>query len=732
MSAPAFAQSPFFHAGNVVVAVSGCGVHGGTCTSVLNGTGNGTLNSSVGGYGDNQGTPLTLFQYTPNGTASVSYQNSLVLPQAGSGANLPVSAEYGSSSEGTLQLSGGNQYLSIMGYGIPAATFDASPFTYGSAPSGALAQSGSLTGQSYTPVARVVALIDANGNVNSATKLFNIFNNNNPRSIFTADGVNAYVSGQGNSDATGGVFYIPVGVETDTPTAITGLDTSSNTKSQDTRTVQIVNGTLYVSVDSKEGSGSNRDFIGTLGNPPATSLFASGAGPTQLTGFSASKAGKLTVSGGNGNNISGNGALVNISPVNFFFASPSVLYVADSGNPKNDSNGDTNSNGTANLGLGGLQKWVNTQTNGSGTWNLKYTLYQGLNIVNNGGTSGTTGLYGLAGTVSGTNVLLYATNAVLNDLDQTYLYGITDVLSNTTPPGTSLAFTQLEAAPADSNFKGVSLAPSIPNGSVEITTSPSGLQFTAAGTGCAAGSYTSPRTLSWTPGSSCTLSVTTPQSATGGPYNFAKWEDGSTGATHVVTAPSTTAVYSASFTTTPTITWNGPAAITFGSALSATQLNATAGVAGTFVYNPPAGTVLPVGTNQTLNVTFNPTDTAHFNSATASTTITVNPASTGGSPANLVVTRTLTRSGGNVNIQVTIANTGGTAAANVVLSSAKVGTTNATPLPQNLGTIAAGSSASVTVSVPGSVGAAGAASSITLGGTYTGGTFNSTARITLP
>ena len=188
-------------------------------------------NSSVGGYGDNQGSPLTLFQYAPNGTASVTYVNSLVLPQNGSGANFPVSSEYGSSSEGTMQLSAGGQYLTIMGYGINAATFDAAyppGFTidpYGAAPSGALAQSGSLTGQSYTPVPRVVALIDANGNVNSSTASFNIFNTNNPRSIYTLDGINAWVSGQGSgSDATGGVFYVPLGVVTNAPVAITGLD----------------------------------------------------------------------------------------------------------------------------------------------------------------------------------------------------------------------------------------------------------------------------------------------------------------------------------------------------------------------------------------------------------------------------------------------------------------------------------------------------------------------------
>ena len=46
---------------------------------------------------------------------------------------------------------------------------------------------------------------------------------------------------------------------------------------------------------------------------------------------------------------------------------------------------------------------------------------------------------------------------------------------------------------------------------------------------------------------------------------------------------------------TPTITWATPADITYGTALSATQLNATASVPGTFVYTPVAGTVLNAG-----------------------------------------------------------------------------------------------------------------------------------------
>ena len=107
----------------------------------------------------------------------------------------------------------------------------------------------------------------------------------------------------------------------------------------------------------------------------------------------------------------------------------------------------------------------------------------------------------------------------------------------------------------------------------------------------------------------------------------------------------------------PTITWPPLASITFGTALSATQLDATASapspnvrkdhrkathvkpndsLSGTYSYQAQlgggtlqtvqSGTVLsPVG-NWTLYVTFTPTDTVDYTTATASNTLTVAPA----------------------------------------------------------------------------------------------------------
>jgi CSLREA domain-containing protein len=74
---------------------------------------------------------------------------------------------------------------------------------------------------------------------------------------------------------------------------------------------------------------------------------------------------------------------------------------------------------------------------------------------------------------------------------------------------------------------------------------------------------------------------------------------------------------------TPVITWSNPADISFGTALSNTQLNATANAQGSFTYTPPAGTKLNAGANQTLSASFSPTDTANYNTASKTVTISV-------------------------------------------------------------------------------------------------------------
>ena len=142
---------------------------------------------------------------------------------------------------------------------------------------------------------------------------------------------------------------------------------------------------------------------------------------------------------------------------------------------------------------------------------------------------------------------------------------------------------------------------------------------------------------------------------------------------------------------TPTIAWSAPAAITYGVLLSTTQLNAVPSVPGTLTYTPAAGTSLGAGT-QTLSVSFVPTNTSAYNSASASVMLTV-------SKAPLTVTA------GNASRAYGAANPGFTAAYSgfvgtdsvAVLSGAPSLTTAATaaspvsayPITAAIGTLAA-------------------------------------------
>jgi hypothetical protein len=100
---------------------------------------------------------------------------------------------------------------------------------------------------------------------------------------------------------------------------------------------------------------------------------------------------------------------------------------------------------------------------------------------------------------------------------------------------------------------------------------------------------------------------------------------------------------------TPTVSWPTPAAITYGKALSGTQLDATASVPGTFSYTPAAGTVLPVGSGEALSVTFTPTDATHYKTVTQTTTIDVNQA-----PASVATNTTGSLSYSSTSTTVTL------------------------------------------------------------------------------
>jgi hypothetical protein len=412
------------------------------------------------------------------GGMSASSVGTLTLPQTQNGADWAISGEYGSASEGILQLSADGRYLTLAGYGVNASTFNnAAPSVYGTK---ALGQTTSAQ------VPRVVALIGSNTSVDTTTALKNVFNTNNPRSVATVDGSSFYVSGQGvTGDGTGGVFQAlkgatiatPINANTTTPKG-TPNGTANPLLATETRVVEIVNtgggNKLYVSRDfAAKGSPNDATDIRSLTD-------ASGGLPTSASGLVANRLiGGKNSSGGNTGSIdltnatdnginstrnpqspkyAGGNTFVYLSPEQFFFANATTLYVADSGSPKNGSAG------AAGLGVGGLQKWSLV----GGVWQIDYDLSLGLNLVDSANATptnptapGVTGLFGLTGEVVGGKAELFATSYGLNELSSSYLYEITDSLAATSLP-TGESFNTLFAAAAGTSIRGVSFAPSVP------------------------------------------------------------------------------------------------------------------------------------------------------------------------------------------------------------------------------------------------------------------------------
>jgi hypothetical protein len=140
-------------------------------------------------------------------------------------------------------------------------------------------------------------------------------------------------------------------------------------------------------------------------------------------------------------------------------------------------------------------------------------------------------------------------------------------------------------------------------------------------------------------GTSCNLYIAfTPQDGTGSGLKSGNVTISSNGNSVIIALSGT------SVAVTPTVSWGTISAITYGTALSGTQLNATATnpntgttVPGTFTYTPAAGIVLGSGSGQTLSVNFVPTDTNDYNTPSpTNNSITVNKAAltvTAGSPS---------------------------------------------------------------------------------------------------
>ena len=438
---------------------------------------------------------------------------------------------------------------------------------------------------------------------------------------------------------------------------------------------------------------------------------------------------------------------INLSPVNYFFASPSVLYVADSGVPKNTSAeqqlqryGQYRGRRTAKVGQ--RQRDLD----------LKYTLYQGLNLVEREYRLNFYLLrqyrrhlrfYGLTGGRQRRCLALrYKLHAARSRSD--YLYGITDTVWPPPSPEFphSSSSMRLRRTPTSkacrlrrrcppAAWKDHSRPPASPSRRRHRLRA---RHLHHAGDADLEGR------------NACTLSVASPQ----GNWHaiaLSQRQDGTTATTDYVTAPVTSAVYSATFLNLPivtlspslvstnygggvlltaTVTWGGnpvtSGTVTFhnGSTLLGFGAVNSSGVA------TLSTTTLPVGLD---NLTASYAAQGQYSGATSSavTESVVQPPS-----ISLTTTAALSTVTNGYQATVTIKNTGNATANNVQITLAALGSATAS-VPVNIGSIAGnGGSAQVVLNFPSSAGSPGAGVAEKYSGTYTGGSFSASIRATLP
>jgi hypothetical protein len=213
---------------------------------------------------------------------------SIPLPTAPSGNNLPLVFSGSATSDGGISLSADGRYVVVPGYATVPGT-------------------AGVAGTATATVNRVVARIDALGNVDTSSAFTTAFNQNNVRGAASADGTGFWAAGAGGG--TAGIWFVPLGVRGGT-----------QVNGSNTRWPQIFGGQLY----------------GTASNNPLFSVFTVGTGLPTTAGQTVSVLPGLPASAA--------------SPFGFvlFDRTPDVagmdtLYIADD---RSAANG------------GGVQKWT--------------------------------------------------------------------------------------------------------------------------------------------------------------------------------------------------------------------------------------------------------------------------------------------------------------------------------------------------------------------------------------
>lgn len=351
--------------------------------------------------------------------------NPIVLPNlATTNGQRALTMSSNSGSEGALRLSADGRYLTMAGYNQTQTSTLISAAT----PTNPLDPS---TGQGAkfapTVVNRVLGRVDASGNIDTRTALTDAYNGDNIRAAVSSDGTRFWSAGNisgSSQNATGGVRTATLGASTSVQvegSAAPGLTTSNINR------VDIYQGQLYASTRNAANSGIWAIGSGLpTGAVGGTRLFDYGALVGAATGRTAGASNPNT-------NFQG--------PYDFFFASPGLLYVADS--------------------ILGISRF---SFSAQSSWQYDYTFARTGGVQNdgsNGQPKQAGGAIGLTGRVlADGQVVLYATggfgghvvNGSLDTYGGNYLYALTD-------QGAQSDISILAVAGASESFKGVALAP---------------------------------------------------------------------------------------------------------------------------------------------------------------------------------------------------------------------------------------------------------------------------------
>jgi hypothetical protein len=304
----------------------------------------------------NASTATFVDEYTPGGTLV----QTIALPIAASGANRPLTSSGAATTEGFLNVSTNGIFLTLAGYAVGPGLVNVAS-----------------TAAAATP--RVVARIDLLGTIDTSTTITDGYSGAatstspaNIRSAVATDGSGFWTSGTGVATSAG-VRWVQLG-------ASTSIGIGGNPANA--RVVGIHHGQLYTTSTSGAFHG-----VAAVGSGVPTTP---GQVATLLPGMPATSG---------------------PSPLDFWFADPQTLYVADD-------------RGVA--AGGGIQKW----TLGGGTWSLQYTL------------AGAAGCRGVTGFRRAGATTLWATTTA------SQLVTVVDT-------GAASAVTVLASAPANTAFRGV-------------------------------------------------------------------------------------------------------------------------------------------------------------------------------------------------------------------------------------------------------------------------------------